>query len=381
MGIMKIFVILLLFSTSSCATDSFEEKTFRSQPLSKMIASTTMCQADLNSLETNKLRHLLPNELMKKIDEYHLIPKTDATALRNRTIHLYEICKICYQLYSLHTDLTPTVNRLFSQAAAKYNYLLELTCSLSVFQKKNSFMAFIQKYLIFKKESNLLSRHIPDLNLYRQALDPYRSDHPEIHKLFHDWECASIIEEVPPFFLWLEQYSRPDTPSNILNSSQELELLKLNFMGGLIYQNNELLTVERADFVVDYKGDFYLSKNIKHTSFFRGIAVAAAGEITINKGKVPYINDNSGHYQPRITHILQAIKLLHKEDIFEEGAIISYLDTQKFLDLGLQEVNDDPSLALTSMAVENFLKEPPYEPNGFIIIYHYKEKKFDLKKL
>lgn len=380
-NMMKFFIILQLSYTVSFATEHAEKSSSPNQPFHKMIASVAICQADLDPLETNKLRDLLPKELIKKIDEYHVIPKTDANALHSRATHLYEICKMSYQLSSLHADLGTVLNEVFSQAAAKHNYLLKLICSLSIFEKKNPFRAFIKNYIAFKKGSDLISRHIPDLSLYRQTLDPYHSDHPEIHKLFHEWESLSMTKKVPPFLVWLEQYKRPDFPTNTVNSLKELELLKLNFEGGLIYQNNAILTVERADFVVDHKGNFYVSKNIKHTGFFIGAAVADAGEITVNKGKVTYINDNSGHYQPRIIHLLQAIKLLHKENVFEKEAIVSYLDTQKFIDLGLQKVNESPSLVLTSISVENFLKAPPYEPDGFIILYDYKEKKFDLKKL
>lgn len=79
--------------------------------------------------------------------------------------------------------------------------------------------------------------------------------------------------------------------------------------------------------MVDSYGQFYVSKEIKgskarkaikHSTFFRGEPVAAAGTIQCNKkGKIVKITNDSGHYQPGKKEMRNALLALkrHGDDL------------------------------------------------------------------
>ena len=55
-------------------------------------------------------------------------------------------------------------------------------------------------------------------------------------------------------------------------------------------------------------GKIYISKynefgKFHHSSFLSGEKVAAAGEISINKGIIKVVNNRSGHYMPNIGNV------------------------------------------------------------------------------
>lgn len=60
----------------------------------------------------------------------------------------------------------------------------------------------------------------------------------------------------------------------------------------------------RAIFVMDAYGNLYASNTYQvgrfhHSSFLAGAPVAAAGEITVRKGRPTFLSNRSGHYRPR----------------------------------------------------------------------------------
>lgn len=67
-----------------------------------------------------------------------------------------------------------------------------------------------------------------------------------------------------------------------------------------------------AIFVMSGNGTLYASTRhgpggFKHSSFLAGNPVAAAGEMVVNKGKLTFINNESGHYTPSGTLVTQAL--------------------------------------------------------------------------
>jgi RHS repeat-associated protein len=63
----------------------------------------------------------------------------------------------------------------------------------------------------------------------------------------------------------------------------------------------------RAIFTMDKHGNIYASNyqgagDFHHSTLANGQPVAAAGELTVKNGNVTHVNNNSGHYQPQITH-------------------------------------------------------------------------------
>jgi hypothetical protein len=59
----------------------------------------------------------------------------------------------------------------------------------------------------------------------------------------------------------------------------------------------------------------FSQKFIKHSSFLAGKPVASAGWIEINSGVLEYIDDFSGHYQPKIYQSIQIINEILKNNI------------------------------------------------------------------
>ncbi len=75
-----------------------------------------------------------------------------------------------------------------------------------------------------------------------------------------------------------------------------------------------------AIFVMDQDGNLYVKKQptggkFHHTSFLAGEPVAAAGEVTVRKGKLVEINRISGHYKPSLDQLGQAVGQLERQGV------------------------------------------------------------------
>ncbi len=81
-----------------------------------------------------------------------------------------------------------------------------------------------------------------------------------------------------------------------------------------------------ARFVMTADGRIYATSNshpepdignsiFRHSSFFCGLPVAAAGEFIVHKGKMVLVNRKSGHYQPTQFHLQQFLSELQKRNV------------------------------------------------------------------
>ncbi len=312
-------------------------------------------QHDIRPLEEYTNSSVLPPLLAEKLRVYHSIPKCDEKALDLRKSALFDICRSCL-LFS-ETNFSRVAFDLINIASAKYRYLEELSISLEPFQRPNKFKAFVEIYLLggfFKNKARLTSRGMPDIDLYRQAIDPYHSDDKSLETLFIEWREESFkTKGLPTFFLWLEKLNRSDKPAARINSERDIQTYKVEVVNNRLCRKKTPLEATKMDFVVDNAGDFYASDEVKHIAFFKGMPVAGAGEIWIKRGKVSFINDNTGHYQTRISHTLQVLINLEKMGVLEEGAIISYIDTQKLI--------EEKTPPYTRIPIVEFIANPPYE--------------------
>ena len=59
-----------------------------------------------------------------------------------------------------------------------------------------------------------------------------------------------------------------------------------------------------------------------HSSFLRGGLVLCAGMIGARQGKIIFVNNNSGHYQPTPTNLQKLVKHLHKRGAFSADAVV-----------------------------------------------------------
>jgi hypothetical protein len=74
-----------------------------------------------------------------------------------------------------------------------------------------------------------------------------------------------------------------------------------------------------AIYVMDRQGTFYAGNQkvglFHHSSLIGGAAVAGAGELKIEKGKLTFISNESGHYQPDPEHFIQVLNELRSHHI------------------------------------------------------------------
>ena len=75
-----------------------------------------------------------------------------------------------------------------------------------------------------------------------------------------------------------------------------------------------------ALYVMDEHGDFFASNyqvhgKFHHSSLSAGLPVAVAGGIIVDKGKVTYLSNGSGHYQSSVFQLAQAVHQLEKRGL------------------------------------------------------------------
>ncbi|VEG91639.1 hypothetical protein [Legionella spiritensis] len=84
----------------------------------------------------------------------------------------------------------------------------------------------------------------------------------------------------------------------------------------------------RAIFVLNPQGELFAGsteeKRFHHSSFQRGGFVAYGGTMEVEKGRLKYIDDYSGHYGPKIKQFFNLIKEFHARKLIQEDTIINY---------------------------------------------------------
>jgi hypothetical protein len=113
----------------------------------------------------------------------------------------------------------------------------------------------------------------------------------------------------------------PNNPDNWLGgygqvkylTDTELAQYKVTIQNGKLYDaNGDLFDTSKANtwdgkkraiFIIDEKGDMYVSsyqkaREFHHSSLGQGKPVAMAGEIEVTDGKLNYMSNRSGHYHP-----------------------------------------------------------------------------------
>lgn len=148
-----------------------------------------------------------------------------------------------------------------------------------------------------------------------------------------------------------EQYD-PKTPVQYL-TPEELERHRVNVKDGIFYDYKEIPldtcsmllkngqkwweNLGMAVFVVDLGGNMYVSRRFnesdettmtslrfQHSSFLSGQPVACAGKVKFENGRLVFINNDSGHYEPQKKHLDQVVRMLQKAVPynFEIGVVV-----------------------------------------------------------
>ncbi|MDO9181743.1 MAG: hypothetical protein Q7U04_05015 [Bacteriovorax sp.] len=93
--------------------------------------------------------------------------------------------------------------------------------------------------------------------------------------------------------------------------------------GKLLDISGKPLNVEKGIYVMDATGEIFIQPEsivgkIHHSSILAGKPVAAAGEITVEKGIIKYIDRNSGHYRPSAEKYKQVL-----DELESQGVVLS----------------------------------------------------------
>lgn len=138
----------------------------------------------------------------------------------------------------------------------------------------------------------------------------------------------------------LLQYRGENEGSNGIKylTNEERELQKLTIKDGKFYLNSELFTsgfsggsgpqAQQAHlFAIDLAGNFYVYRKlpkINHSTMLAGGPVICAGFMQVVKGKLYYISNCSGHYQPQVDALLLTIRALLEKNVHPSTYEIKY---------------------------------------------------------
>lgn len=328
---------------------------------------------DLRSLSGN----VALNSLLKEIDEYHALNKTDKKTLQKRIDRLQEIDRQI-QAFSA-TTAAATVESAASAATAATTTAVSAVeretlekLKRAVFGKmlylkmlsrqelnKNWFFNFI--FGGVTKDGYLLRTIRQDYcghEIYLSGskadrsgnavpfLDPclragFRFAWPTNERgadlttqncnlfaiLYNEWVNQlnrTTNPAFPSFYMWLEDkeaFTREFSPDCQQQAVELLELRKCKITQGQII--NTLSPSESLNFsghvTMNAKGELFISdiggatRSPNHPHIHFGFEpVIFAGKVTIRQGKIVYIHNYSGHYQPGPSHFKQFLDILQK---------------------------------------------------------------------
>lgn len=272
-------------------------------------ANFPMSQHDLDEHYEN-----VPLSLNRQIADYHAICKTDERLLLSRIQKLKNIC-----LYCLDVDVS-NCEQVFSDAVGKYNYLKELYRNLRIFSR-NPVAGFVAHF--FLSPSGRIPIFMKELEDYRCVIDPYNNDYGA-RNFFKIWKSKLKTENLPSFWMWLEQFKRTDYPSDSTSP------IVAKFSEGKICIGEEKICSGMFNYVVDFQKNILLSASRKHTSLSKGKPVLGAGELRVRDGLITEINALSGHYLPSANDLWQSIILFRKQGVsFSSDCLVKFIDTYR----------------------------------------------------
>ncbi len=156
----------------------------------------------------------------------------------------------------------------------------------------------------------ILARFAGQFNTYEDPQDLRRNDRPTALKL--------AAKEMPPE--WLAD----DRAEGVRYfTAEEKEQSRLYVAKGRLYDSEGMLVNLPVGslFVMDVRGALYALPPdsgwgiVHHSSFLAGAPVAAAGGIRVRNGIIEKLDNGSGHYAPRKSHLLQV-----RARLAEQGA-------------------------------------------------------------
>ncbi len=277
------------------------------------------------------LEVLEQNDVLTALQSYQAIPKGSAEKIPERIDALNKIQSAAGSLLKLEPKNAAEISYIFARSNEKIEHLERLA-------------AFI--------EYDGVRAIAPDLPLVKIIEKKYRSEYvylldpglrfSNMLDAWRQWGKHSGVKKklstLPLFYLWLEERSQA----------------KLDFpLASEVYRDNSILLVRRQQdsFATDYYGAFTGLVNIEfdeteedgsvvflyvlseeselylgqgahlatHSQLIHGARALGAGMLTIKSGKINYIDNASGHYNPTermFLNTLEKITTTYGEDIF-----------------------------------------------------------------
>ena len=134
------------------------------------------------------------------------------------------------------------------------------------------------------------------------------------------------------------------------------DLTRVRFTGGLLYMDDAFtkpLDTKNmvthfsgpgfAIYVMSEQGNLHVGSHSvgfrHHSTLLAGSNVAGAGEVQVDKGKLVWISNKSGHYAPSAPHFLQVLHQLQKKGVDLSVVKVKFLEKnpppQNFANVGL----------------------------------------------
>ncbi len=205
-----------------------------------------------------------------------------------------------------------------------------------LFQVKDKSLLSLKNDIIYDFDANVL------LGKYLlEAVDP--AHRFTVVKYIDQWQQST--KDVP-FFMYLEKHCIYDLiPQIKYFSDKELKPLEIHIQNGLLYQaDGQLLTTDKNKeylFVLGKNNQFYgcySQKGVKHTSLSRGEAIKCGGALGVEKGKVLWINLDSGHYFPSLAHLNKLVYYMKQHGVQLNGDIpVNYHENYMRKSISLKE--------------------------------------------
>lgn len=282
--------------------------------------------------------------LLKMIDAYHACSKSSVEQLTTRIKLLGFINHYVNDIYADFLENGEVLNNLITQTCNKALYLGAL------YER-----SIIDHYIL----SEDLRKSYHGLELVKNSgsdshtinMDPcFRAALIDLNPIYNEWKSKSKTNSVPvDFFLWLEdkdemfenirmQFSNCD-PSLEDNSRLLRKISRIKMMQekeSLYFVDNKLEklnSIPKIEYVIDANNQLWLNYNLDNfkkggnhpTITGDGKAVLCGGHITIENGKITYIDNNSGHFRPSKRQLWQALCLLNQRGLISSNATIGYI--------------------------------------------------------
>lgn len=324
-------------------------------------------------------------DIISLIDEYHLLKKTDKTKLQeriNKLDKIFEQIKETLTGQNLGGSTRKNLEEFSIQCNGKRTYLRALINLEKTGPRQTLFGGVTEIPDLKGQKETYLLRTLRPLSMpgdvTAQSRDPLRRvPIKEFKKLRKQWdkeleiwlkhkrskEKSSFTEPFPSFFMWLEDKdsltqgltTKPIFIRELMSVNKGIlhpRKYRFSDKGLILDKNNKPLaatentsntTESPAKEYIEYiytispKGELYLKRYDSSKAFFHSdiinhhVPVICAGHIKIVNGKIIYIDNNSGHFQPTPFHMEQALRLLSAKNVFSPDAKVkvSYMTKEK----------------------------------------------------